>query len=307
MTPDSGLDVQLGPWAAGFLPAPSVGPDYLSDLRARLEAAAAPAATAVPDDADPVRLNKRRLSALLDCERHLLATLDLHTQPNEPIIVGALIDVLADLHTTTGATPDDAFEAAYDLLVAAGDPASEANVAWLDSLPPADRTRIAAQVAEHRDLLLAGWPVFEPSWGARTQERASLVLAGGRVVIEGRFDVTLGGHPTQLPTVVIEVKAGMFGEDDHADMLLFALLVALRDGIPPALVVTCRPGTPPIVEHVRAGHLEAAARRLEGSLGAVARLANGGEAKTNPTWRCGTCPAACPHAGTRPVRSADGF
>ena len=63
-------------------------------------------------------------------------------------------------------------------------------------------------------------------------------LAGGAVTVTGRLDVLLGGPPTGRPGVVVEVKGGRWYDGMRADGHLYALLVALRDGVVPAAVVT---------------------------------------------------------------------
>ena len=88
------------------------------------------------------------------------------------------------------------------------------------------------------------------------------VLAGGAVVLSGRLDVLLGGPPTPRPAVVVEIKAGRWHDGARADAHLYALLVALRDGRPPAAVVTVVADGTTQVEPVRAAVLTTAADRV---------------------------------------------
>ena len=89
-----------------------------------------------------------------------------------------------------------------------------------------------------RDLV-AGWPRFEEAWWPRTEEPAKVALGTGTVVLSGRFDIVLGGAPTGLPTIVVELKSGVPQPHYVDDQRFYALLATLRDDAAPAAVVTC--------------------------------------------------------------------
>lgn len=296
--------------AAHFSPgdgpaADSVEPADLAELRGRLEVAAraAVADAGLPGDAGPLRLPKHRIAALLDCERHVVASLrtdlgeDLGDDPRA-LALGRLVDVLAGYRVLRGPGGRRDLAMGTELIrVDTGD-RPDAVLTWLDSLPDHERGEIATELDRRLDHLLAGWPTFDPAWWPRTQEAVALTLADGQVVVSGRLDLTLGGPPTRWPMAIVEVKSGRFGGTARDEQLLYALLVTLRDGQAPGLVVTCAAlASEPVAYPVTTAHLRPAVGRLEAALAAAGRIAGG----TRPpaeraSWRCRPCPdqRSCP-------------
>ncbi len=117
------------------------------------------------------------------------------------------------------------------------------------------------------------------------------LLAGGAVTVTGRLDVLLGGPPTGRPGVVVEVKGGRWYDGMRADGHLYALLVALRDGVVPAAVVTVVADGTTHVEAIRPALVRHAAERLELALRAAAPLAAGEPPEARPGSHCAHCPA----------------
>jgi len=74
---------------------------------------------------------------------------------------------------------------------------------------------------------------------AGTEESAKVALGTGTVVLSGRFDIALGGAPTGLPTIVVELKSGVPQRHYVDDQRFYALLATLRDDAAPAAVLTC--------------------------------------------------------------------
>ena len=119
------------------------------------------------------------------------------------------------------------------------------------------------------------------------------VLAGGAVVLSGRLDVLLGGPPTPRPAVVVEIKAGRWHDGARADAHLYALLVALRDGRPPAAVVTVVADGTTQVEPVRPAVLTTAADRIVHAIETWRRpIAAGEPAAAHPGPALRALPAA---------------
>jgi len=111
------------------------------------------------------------------------------------------------------------------------------------------------------------------------------------VTVTGRLDVLLGGPPTGRPGVVVEVKGGRWYDGMRADGHLYALLVALRDGVVPAAVVTVVADGTTHVEAIRPALVRHAAERLELALRAAAPLAAGEPPDARPGSHCAHCPA----------------
>lgn len=288
----------LARWAAGTLVAAPATPAVVADVRRRLEADAREAvarAGAADLATNPIRLSKGRLSDLLACERHLVEKGDERPAGgpgDEALHLGVLVDVLAEHHVIAGrqGLAPEPLALGLELCEAAGDDKT-ATVAWVGRLEGEARRTFEARLLEKQAGLLGSWPAFDPRWWARTQERASVGLADGDVVLSGRADVTVGGPPTPWPILVVEVKSGAFTIEQRDDGLIYALLLALRDGSAPTAAVTVTADGAIHVEAATAERLHTAAERLGAAILAAGELAGGRAPVERAGFRCDRCPA----------------
>jgi hypothetical protein len=280
--------------------------------------AAARAAAAVggwhPDD--PLRLTKAVVTWLLRCPRRALAPPD--PAGGDELVAGMVVDAAAKLATLVpqhrptldeaigflAATCDTAM--AERLADVTGD--RSGNTGSPDALPDtrADATtRLRVELAARVERLADAWPAIDPAWWPRVEDPVRIRLAGGAVVVTGRLDVALGGPPTGRPAVVVEVKGGRWQDGMRADVHLYALLLALRDGRAPVAAVTVVADGTTEVEPVRPAVLTSAAGRVEEALRVAAGIAAGEPAAAHPGPYCGHCPirADCPPG--RDWRAAD--
>jgi CRISPR/Cas system-associated exonuclease Cas4 (RecB family) len=278
----------LARWERGELGAVAASED-VSALRGELESVARAASAMAGDlSSNPIRLSKRRITDLLACERHLVATVD-DGADGEHVHLGVLVDALAEhrVVSTRARLEPEPLELAVDLCRARGD---DATVAWVEALAGDARRAFADRLEEKRTTLLRRWPAFDPAWWARTQERVEVGLADGEVVLSGRADVTVGGPPTPQPVLVIEVKSGSFSIEQRDDGLVYALLLALRDGVAPAAAVTVTAAGAVHVEVATGERLATAALRVEAAVRAAGELAAGRPPIERPGARCDRCP-----------------
>lgn len=279
-------DVDVGPVDPGD---PGRVAAALADLAAMLDHAARAASpvggwTAV----EPLRLAKGTVGWLLRCPRRALAAPD--GTVTDELVAGLVVDAAAKLATLV---PQRAptVEAALAYLEATGDTTVADHLAERGG-PEALPGDVAARI----DRLAGAWPAIDPGWWPRVEEPVRAALAGGAIVLSGRLDVLLGGPPTPRPAVVVEIKAGRWHDGARTDGHLYALLVALRDGAPPAAVVTVVADGTTQVEPVRPAVLATAADRVVHAIEIAAPIAAGEPAPAHPGPHCGHCPLrpACP-------------
>lgn len=244
-----------------------------------------------------LRLPKSRLAALGRCERSAVAVAE-DASPSEvvsrPMLIGVAHDrfVIHQLHAGRVREP---VEDLREMLLAEGE---WALLDALDQLEDADPDGARAMLEPIASTVATAWSGFDPSWLPRTQSRATLLLASGRVVSTGVVDVELGGAGTGRPHVVVEVKSSEPGSDHLSEVAHYALLLTVRDRAAPAAVARWYPGTAPAVVPVNAGLLESAARRLADGIATWAELMSGRAPVERPGPWCRWCPDAsvCPSA-----------
>ncbi len=257
----------------------------LERLRDALEDAATRAAAVGGWTADdPLRLTKGTVTWLLRCPRRALAAEG--TTAGADLVAGLVVDAAAKVATLV---PQRAptVEAALGYLDATGDPTARVHLADLGT----GAAPLLADLTARVDRLAAAWPRrIDPGWWPRVEEPVRVRLAGGAVVLGGRLDLLVGGPPTDRPAVVVEVKGGTWYDGMRADGHLYALLVALREGRPPAVVVTVVADGTTQVEPVRPAVLATAADRIEEAMGVAAAVAAGEPPAARPGPHCLHCP-----------------
>jgi hypothetical protein len=261
---------------------PVDGDPDLGAVRAGLDEAARRAREVAGwSEDEPLRLTKSRITWLLRCPRRAVAAAD--DSVSDDLVAGLIVDAAAKLATLVPQRRPTV-AAAIDFLAATG----EERVA--------DHPAAAGPAAALVERLAAAWPVVDPAWWPRVEEPARIRLAGGAVTVSGRLDLIFGGPPSPRPAVVVEVKAGRWYDGMRADAHLYALLVALRDGRPPAAAVTVVADGTTQVEPIRPAVLAHAAERVEEALAVAAALAAGQAPAVLPGPHCPHCPArpGCP-------------
>lgn len=259
--------------------------ELVADLRATLEAAAAPVAP--PTGEPPLRVTKDRITNVLACEQLAIETASprpLH----ESAVRGRVLDRLLHHHVHGPAQrpPGPALAVAED---AFGAEREGELLEWLVTDPDV-RARLADDATGFAEQLDRLGPV-DPSWWPRCEERLRVDLAGGRVPCAARLDVVVGGRPTPHPMVVLEAKSGAFGQDHRDGLFWYALLATLRHSAPPAAVVGWSGWDGASwLQPVTAALLRGAAERGAVAITRLGELAGGRPPTRTPCRACAWCP-----------------
>jgi len=267
----------------------------LAELLGWFRAACASAVEGIPAEAQPLRLPKARVTDLLACERGAVARLG-DVAVGEALVRGRITDLLVAQHATVGLTADVEADVT-GALDALGDEGCEVR-AWLtegagdDAGGGADAVgRVWRHAEVVRSRLAGGWGPLDRAWWPRCQERATVPLAGGALVLSATFDLVLGGPATGRPWVVVEVKSGQVSDRHRTDLLWYALVAALRHGSAPAWIATWTAADDGLVPvPVTLGTIEAAAHRGLAALDRLVGLVAGGVPTVSPHFGCSWCP-----------------
>lgn len=265
---------------------PLAGDGIVAELRRALDLAARAAVERVDADLLPLRAPKDRISKVLACEQ-LAASTVVRGGLSEPVVRGRVLDRLLH-HHVHGAGP----ARGPALALAEGAFAAERDdelTSWLSSHLD-ERTRLADDASSFATRLRE-WGSIDPSWWPRCEDRLRVDLADGQLVCSAQIDLVVGGSPTGLPMVVVEVKSGRFGQDHRDGLFWYALLAAIRHGRPPAAVVGwsawdgagwCQP--------VTEGMLQGAAQRGVDAFARLGELARGRAPQRTACRGCTWCP-----------------
>jgi hypothetical protein len=134
-------------------------------------------------------------------------------------------------HIVTTGSIEDPLSVAVDALTASG---ADDVLEQVRALVPAARTVLAESLALHARHLCALVPRFAPSWLPRTDDRVTIPLAGGRVVLRGVFDLLVGTPRRDSASLcALGVSTGGPWVHERRTLHYLALLETLRTGTPP--------------------------------------------------------------------------
>ena len=144
-----------------------------------------------------------------------------------------------------------------------------------------------------------------------TEWHVRVELLGGAVVLSGTMDLVLGSgsavEPGRATRLAIDLKTGRAWPEHAEDMRFYALLLALRFGVPPYRVATLYLESGEWqAEDVDQPVLDRAAERVIGAVRAAAASEAGRELELAPGPYCRWCPrtATCPVSAFPPERDA---
>jgi len=154
----------------------------------------------------------------------------------DSMALGALMDALFRQFITIGHI-EDPMRNGLDALRA--DPRRSEVVDFVRGLAGQELADFENELETQSAILLSRWPRLSPSWLPRTQERITVPLAGGDVVLVGVIDLIVGAPSAGRASVgLIEVKSGRARIEDRDDLRFYALLETLRSAAAPFRVAT---------------------------------------------------------------------
>jgi hypothetical protein len=284
-------------------PRPDADPELARRLRAGLEAGLETYAGTGTDVAgvvaaaggregmltgSPLVVTKDRLTRVLACEAHYVAS-EFGDRPlSAALACGAIVDVLFRQLVTVGSIGDPMADGLAALAV---DDHQRDLVSWVEHLQAAERDELRAEVERQAEGLRRRWPVLDPGWLPRTQVAMRVPLAGGAVELSARADLVIGPPARDVASVaIIEVKSGYRRIEHRADLHFYALIEALRSPAPPFVVATYYTRTGELdVDPVTEDLLMGAARRTLAGTQRLAGLALGAEPSRTASVLCGRC------------------
>jgi hypothetical protein len=285
----------LGLLGAGPDERPTFDPALAVELRAALEDGLAPLVEHLPES-ENLWLSKHGLAQVHGCEAKLLAEAGEDFEWSPPLARGTVTHKAVELlvHWRGEVSPLDLVDEALASLERRDDGLA----VWLASCREVDRAELRAQVNERVAKFVETFPPLRKQWIPVTETKLHVELCGGRVVLQGRIDLTLGQpQGTTARKVLIDLKTGGFQPSHLDDLRFYALLDTLRLGIPPRLLASYYLDSgEPRHERVTEDLLEAALRRTVDGATRYIELVHRGEPpvkRTGPACRWCSVQADC--------------
>jgi PD-(D/E)XK nuclease superfamily len=183
--------------------------------------------------------------------------------------------------------------------------------AYWDGLEPLRRDETLMDSAKTLELFRSTLPPLRRlrrELAPSTEWHVRAELLGGSLVLSGTMDLVLGaaslGDPSRATRLAIDLKTGRAWPEHAEDMRFYALLLALRFGVPPYRVATLYLESGEWqAEDVDARVLDRAADRVIEAVRAASATASGRAPTLRPGPYCTWCPraATCPQSAAPPL------
>src|SRR5690606_29405724 len=110
---------------------------------------------------------------------------------------------------------------------------------FLQTCTDVDRAELRSTAGDRVAKFFECFPKLEARWRPVTESSQIVDLAGGRIRLRGKVDLTLGqARGSRAGKVVIDLKTGGANPIHRDDLRFYALLDAIRVGVPPRLVAS---------------------------------------------------------------------
>lgn len=213
---------------------PTFDADLRDVLRAELGAALDHLAGDIHPE-HPIWVSKHTLSSVHGCQVRLLAEEDLGFEWSIPTARGTVAHKAIELsvHWRGEPTPSDLVDEALGRIANGGDGLAE----FVQRCSEGDLVELRGEVLDRVTKFTESFPPLLARWRPVTESRARVELAGGRIVLAGKVDLSLGqAKGTTAGKVLIDLKTGGFSPSHLDDLRFYALLETVRLGVPPRLV-----------------------------------------------------------------------
>lgn len=271
---------------------PVFEPGLRDHLRTELEKRLAPTIRLLGDDHDEsLWLSKNTLEKVHGCEVRYLAEQDMEFEWSVPVARGIVAHKAIEIEVTTERewAPLDLIDESINRLIGEGRSIGE----WLATAPDAARDAVRAEANNSLVSFQESFPPLDRRWRPATEVPMRSEFFEGQIVLSGKPDLTIGHAEGNVAgKVVVDFKTGRRSPAHVEDLRFYALLDALRVGVPPRRLVSFYLDSATMaVEDVDEELLHSAVLRTASAASRVAALLIG-EREPNyvPSPSCRWCP-----------------
>ena len=275
---------------------------HKSTLRAQIQLELEKETVDLVDQIDePLWVSKRQLQAVTSCEALYEAQQDEPFEWKLPMTRGQIFHKCIELsmHLSPPRTAPQLVDEALVSLMNRDDGLAN----FLLDLSDIERAEIRSDVASLLQTFFDTFPPLRPAWTPTTELPRKVLLHRGKIVLQGRFDLTVG-QPDELTAgrVLLELKTGRAVPHHLDDLRFYALLETVVVGVPPSLLASFYVDAGTVqVETVDEDLLRSTIRRTGNCVRRLLQLRlNEVQPERRPSGSCRWCPIA---AHCRPGQS----
>lgn len=214
---------------------PRYEPGLREHLRLEIERGLAPLVEVLGDE--DLFLSKHKLERIHGCEGKYLAEQELDFVWSAPIARGIVAHKAIEIEITSKRrwASLDLIDEAIARFQNEGRGVGE----WLQTASEADVDMVRAEANNALVSFQECWPPLKREWRPATEVPMRAEFFAGRIVLSGKPDLTIGFAEGQTAgKVIVDFKTGRTSNVHVADLRFYALLDALRVGVPPRMLVT---------------------------------------------------------------------
>ena len=267
---------------------------YNSTLRAQIQLELEKETVNLVEQIDePLWVSKRQLQAVTSCEVLYEKQEGESFEWKIPMTRGQIFHKCVELsvHLSPARTAPELVDEAMTSIMNRGDGLAS----FLVDLTDIERAEIRSEVASLLQTYFDTFPPLQNSWNPTTELPRKVLLHKGKIVLQGRFDLTVG-RPDELTAgrVLIELKTGRAVPHHLDDLRFYALLETLVVGVPPALLASFYVDAGTVqVEVVDEDLLRSAIQRTSSAVKRLLQLRlEEREPERRASGSCRWCPAA---------------
>lgn len=236
-----------------------LGPEVAEEVRARLEDSLGSVVARIPPG-ETLWVGKTPLAVFNTCPGQWRAEVDSPFRWSIPSVRGTVSHkaIELSLNWRGEVEPGRAVDAAMGRML--DDDTSAGR--YLRTLSTVDLAELRSASVDLVTAFEECFPPLKPRWRPVVDGRSRAELCGGRIVLVGKPDLTLG-QALRSGKVIIDLKTGGRHQHHVDDLRFYALVDTLRVGLPPRRLATVYLDAGlPVVEAVTVGVLEAATERV---------------------------------------------
>jgi hypothetical protein len=225
---------------AGRNDRPTFSSDLGSRLRAQLEEGLQPLILALDTlGIEKLWVSKHKVSSIHGCEVRFLAEDDRGFEGwTVPMARGTIAHRAIELSMHVRGDPVPA-ELVDHTLATLTEGETNSMADWLQSISEFERADLRGAAIDKVSAFLEMWPPLKPSWRPRTESKARVDLLNDRITLQGKVDLTVGvAEGSRAGKVLIDLKTGAFSPVHVDDLRFYALVEAIKVGVPPRRVAT---------------------------------------------------------------------